>query len=709
MTESANLISRYYQASLGRKLDKVVALVDAACELSARVLEADFLAIFIKHDSGDHLIPIGYHCSMGRSIENLAALEQAWSDHTAEPVQHLRRVSDSVGDPQIGALTDKFAVQNKLYWTYQYPLYHQGLYRGVIVGFWQRRPTFNDRVLGPQLAVVGDIIFGVISTFSDIRTDDSYSIRLSELLSVYELPVKQERFKDLVSALVRRTLTIVDADGCCLLTSDSLTGRLKAGETLGATPPGNAVIESMIELLDGQIDRADRRGEQRVIDLSWRFSGELGASVALVIRADKDRTFVIILWNRRRSSFNRTDIELMAVYAMFAEVMLRNALLIRSLRHANRQLKGSAEKMANVETLAALADMTSGVAHEFNNLIGGVVGRIQILQTRITDPQVADALGAIEDQMLNGAETVRRIQEFTTSARYKKLSQIDLRHVVETSLRNDRAAWQLQADERRVKISSRLEDTELVIAGCEEDLATALDKLLDNAVEHAPEDSSVEVELTSDDRHINLTVRDFGTGVPDKARNRIFNPFFSTKKTSTKAAGLGLSIVHGIVTRHGGNLTFNCNPETGTEFVIRFDKPSADSEITEISRKTSTKSKLKVLVVDDDEQIRDVLGEMLKIDGHDIVTCEDGFKALQVLETDQFDVMITDLGMPGMSGLELASTAHQQYPDMGIAMITGWGAQLDQNEVAIRGIRAILNKPFHLREIKATLTELTMA
>ena len=705
MSESANLISRYYQASLGRKLDKVVSLVDASTELAARVLESDFLAIFVKHETNDRLIPIGYHGVVGKAVENLGDLEQAWASHTAEPSKKLRRVSDSVGDPQQGALADKFAAHNNLHWTFQYPLYHQGLYRGVVVGFWHRRPTFNDRVLSPQLAVIGDILFGVMSTFSDIRTDDSYSIRLSELLSLYELPVKQERFKDLVSALVRRSLTLVNADGCCLMSADSLTGRLQPGESFGVQPPGSALLETMIELLQEQIN-AVRRPEQRVIDLSWRFSNELGASVALLIEPEPDRIFVIILWSRQRTDFSPTDFELLAVYGMFAEVMLRNALLIRSLRHANRQLKGSAEKMANVETLAALADMTSGVAHEFNNLIGGVVGRVQILQTQIDNEHVLKALGSIEKQMLDGADTVRRIQEFTTSARYKKLSDVDLRSVVQSCLKNDRAAFFTRAEERGIKIKSSLEPDPITISGCQEDLATSLEKLLDNAVDHAPDNSTVEVELTSDDRHIFLTVRDHGGGIPDKIRNRIFNPFFSTK--STKAAGLGLSIVHGIVTRHGGNLTFECDRETGTVFSIQFDKPAVEAEITEISRKTTSKSKLKVLIVDDDDQIRDVLAEMLKIDGHQTVACEDGFKALDTLEQSTFDVMITDLGMPGMSGLELAGTAHEKYPEMGIAMITGWGAQLDANEVAIRGIQAILNKPFHLRDIKATLNEIAM-
>jgi two-component system, cell cycle sensor histidine kinase and response regulator CckA len=136
----------------------------------------------------------------------------------------------------------------------------------------------------------------------------------------------------------------------------------------------------------------------------------------------------------------------------------------------------------------------------------------------------------------------------------------------------------------------------------------------------------------------------------------------------------------------------------------RADGPLKD--VSDISRKPRKLEKLKVLVVDDDEQIREVLSDMLSLDGHITTACADGYAAIKSLEKQAFDVMITDLGMPGMSGLDLAGIAHEQFPAMPIAMITGWGMQLNQEEIAMKGVLAVLPKPFHMKDVKSLVQDL---
>lgn len=97
---------------------------------------------------------------------------------------------------------------------------------------------------------------------------------------------------------------------------------------------------------------------------------------------------------------------------------------------------------------------------------------------------------------------------------------------------------------------------------------------------------------------------------------------------------------------------------------------------------------------------------MLMIDGHRATACADAYAALEALEKGGFDLLITDLGMPGISGLDLAGVVHETYPQMPIALVTGWGVQLTQDELSSKGIRAVLPKPFHLKEVKALVKEL---
>lgn len=163
---------------------------------------------------------------------------------------------------------------------------------------------------------------------------------------------------------------------------------------------------------------------------------------------------------------------------------------------------------------------------------------------------------------------------------------------------------------------------------------------------------------------------------------------------------MGLATVYSIVVRHGGQISFDCPPNGGTVFKLSFLQPDKSLITSDISRRSARSKKLSILVVDDDEQIREILKDMLAIDGHSPVVCEDGLSALQAFEHNQFDLVITDLGMPGMSGLELANCIHKDRPTLPIAMITGWGTQLHQQEIQLSGIKSVLSKPFHLKDIR---------
>jgi two-component system cell cycle sensor histidine kinase/response regulator CckA len=233
-----------------------------------------------------------------------------------------------------------------------------------------------------------------------------------------------------------------------------------------------------------------------------------------------------------------------------------------------------------------------------------------------------------------------------------------------------------------------------------------IDRIVQNAVEYAPVQSTVRVLLTAGEKQSTISVSDSGPGIPEGIQKKVFYPFFTTK--SERGAGLGLAIVYGIVGRLGGKVTFECHEGAGTVFQVSLnrDRGAGFKERSDSTRKVTKMEKLRVLVVDDDEQIREVLSDMLSMDGHTTTACPDGYAAIKSLETERFDVMITDLGMPGMSGLDLAGHAHEQYPKMPIAMITGWGMQLNHDEIAMKGILAVLPKPFHMKDVKALVQDL---
>ena len=329
---------------------------------------------------------------------------------------------------------------------------------------------------------------------------------------------------------------------------------------------------------------------------------------------------------------------------------------------------------------------------------------VQLLKLKVTDDEILDKLDKIEMIAQDGADTVRRIQEFSSGAKYKKTKQFDLVTLLVDFNKNSKGKWIEKAKSNNITVKTSVELHNAFIQGIYDDVLLALNNIVENGVEHAIPDSTVLITLSENKNHYEIKVHNIGVEINRSELKRIFYPFFTKK--DTYGAGMGLSIVHGIVTRHGGKISVTSSDEEGTTFKIELLKVDAVDDDSDISRKINTVKQLKILVVDDDDQIREVLTDMLLIDGYETIACEDGLSALEAFKENEFDLVITDLGMPGMSGLELSDEIHSQKPEIPIAMITGWGTQLNHDEVALKGIKTVMSKPFHLKDIKAMIAEL---
>ena len=499
-------------------------------------------------------------------------------------------------------------------------------------------------------------------------------------------------------------MAVLPITGACLVERKKKNGLLEYGEMVareGSTEPPSGLL-NLIDSIKVKEVRHLLEAE-KVVDLSRPLRCRNKSVIAVNISPSLSRQIILVVWSEGSEVPTVRDRELLAVYGCFARTVLANGLLIRDIRKTNRLLKRSSARLANFETLAALVDMTSGVANELNNAIGAVVGRIQLLREKLSDEEQKGDLTRIEELIIATAETVGRIQQFVSTAQAKDFEETDLARVISEVLADTDGSWKTLAQSKNVNVAVTSCCDDAVISGFEPDLRLLLEKLLDNAVEHAPENSPVEVSLVAGESEYQLVVSDHGSGVDPKDRDRIFYPFFTTK--NKPGAGMSLAIVHGVVVRHGGRVLVSDQVDHGAIFTVTFPCQPADEQISEITGKTRADAKLRVLVVDDDIQIRQVLSDMLKMDGHEATTCCDGYEALVELNNGTYDLIITDLGMPGMSGLDLAMTVHEKSPDLPITMITGWGTQLDHNEIKTRGIKRVLSKPFHLKEIKALIAE----
>jgi CheY-like chemotaxis protein len=236
------------------------------------------------------------------------------------------------------------------------------------------------------------------------------------------------------------------------------------------------------------------------------------------------------------------------------------------------------------------------------------------------------------------------------------------------------------------------------IAGEAAELREALTNIVFNALDAMPSGGTIALTTGRQDDTVFCAIRDTGIGMPEAVRRRVFDPFFTTK--GERGTGLGLSVVYGIVTRHGGDIDVESRLGRGATFTLRLPM-RAPKPASEPAQPAPTKTRAgRVLVVEDEAEVREILTSVLRSDGHSVVACPDGDRALVELGNAGFDLVITDLGMPGLSGWDVARAVKELHPGTPVAMVTGWSEQIDPAQAGNEGIDYLIAKPFRRQEIR---------
>jgi PAS domain S-box-containing protein len=352
-------------------------------------------------------------------------------------------------------------------------------------------------------------------------------------------------------------------------------------------------------------------------------------------------------------------------------------------------------QMHQSERLTALGQMAGGIAHDFNNLLQAILGYAQLMARSPGNADVVRrGLEVIEKAANGGAETVRRIQKFARLRPDEPFVTMDLNQVVRDSLAITRPRWEEKKVKGGVPLQLELELGPVpVVMGRPAELNEVITNLVLNAIDAMPKGGTLRIRTRlGDHRHAVITVADTGMGMSDEVRKKVFDPFFTTK--GEEGTGLGLSVSHSIVERHGGDLKVDSRPGEGTTFTITLPIGMNPSGETTQGGEPGIERKGRILLVDNDPQVLSILGEMLKDAGHHVLPVPSGPEALRVFVPDAFDLVITNVGMPGMSGWDVAEQLRARDPNVPVIFITGWGLQEeDQARCRRLGISALLFKP----------------
>jgi PAS domain S-box-containing protein len=368
------------------------------------------------------------------------------------------------------------------------------------------------------------------------------------------------------------------------------------------------------------------------------------------------------------------------------------------------------------EKLKALGELAGGVAHDFNNILAAILGRAQLLRTYAEAPSgiqkrtqlahtLSEELEIIEGAARDGAETVRRIQEFARQrAEDTEFRPVDLNELVNRSLEFTKVRWKNEAEAKGIEIHIEKELTPApLVRGCPAELREVFTNLINNAVDAMPQGGQVRIKTSSEDGCVSIKIEDTGTGIPKEIRDRIFDPFFTTK--GPEATGLGMSVSYGIIKRHGGTISIDSSEGQGTAFTIGLpvSRTAGDAEQLQLTQRESRKAS--VLVIEDEESVRDLLSDILIGGGHEVETAADGDEGAAIFERKDFDLVFTDLGMAGMSGWQVAERIKSINARVPVALVTGWGLELDEAELREKWVDMVVRKPFDMDQVLRAVQE----
>jgi CheY-like chemotaxis protein len=350
--------------------------------------------------------------------------------------------------------------------------------------------------------------------------------------------------------------------------------------------------------------------------------------------------------------------------------------------------------------MESIGNFASVVAHDFGNFVSFILATVDALRdVSATDPSAAKSLAAIEMAATRARHLSEELIRFARGGR-SRLATVDVNWLIEDVVVLIRSSVGMNVDVR-LELADGLGSVE----GDEVELQQIVLSLCLNARDAMKEGGTLTIETrplgpeqlmllgeaTSARSGVGLVFRDTGIGIRPEVRDRIFEPFFSTKD---EQRGLGLAMVYASVRRHGGLIDVRSEPGVGTTFEILL--PTARDERPEPMTKTQ------VLVADDEPAFREMIRLILEEEGHQVCLAKDGTEALAVLEADGVDIglVILDLHMPGVDGLGVLQRMQQMAPDLPVLVATGW-AEPDELEMARqRGARAIVQKPYRAGKLR---------
>jgi signal transduction histidine kinase/ActR/RegA family two-component response regulator len=593
-----------------------------------------------------------------------------------------------------------------------------GLAEEIAAGMLERRiPVRGSDELG-ALAESMNLMASRVSEARRRAQEEAEALRraVSAVVAIAQGARRSQGLAAVFGTVADELRTITECDGVALAVPDE-EGRLlfrhfDPDEPWNGLPPGSALSSAVLEELpaDGvsplrlSLDAATEPFTWGLVSMGAR-----SALVVPLVLAEGSRG-ALLLVSPRPAAFPPSEADVVRALAGHLAAALEAEQLRLRLQSASEELERTRDQLVRSERLRMAGELASGVAHEFNNVLGAILGRAQLLRRQsqegqLTPAALESALDVVEVVAQDGADTVRRLREFSIGGDPMAFEVVDLERLAKDAVEFTRPRWEheMQAEGKAVRVRVETEPG-VWVEGRPSELREVFTNLLLNAVDALPRGGEIVVRGRPAGDEVTISVEDDGIGMDASTKSRVFDPFFTTK--GDKGTGLGLTMVYGIVARHRGRIAIESSPESGTRITMTFPRshtPPALAVVAPAAAFAEPEGTLSVLAVDDEPAVLDLLADIVETLGHRVTRHQSATDALAGLEPGRYDLVLTDLGMPGMSGWEFSRALRAVDADVPLAWITGWGEELVGDASRRDGADAIVAKPFTIDDVKRLL------
>jgi len=361
--------------------------------------------------------------------------------------------------------------------------------------------------------------------------------------------------------------------------------------------------------------------------------------------------------------------------------------------------------IVRTEKFRALGELAGGIIHDFNNLLTTILGFSQIILTRELEEEVKEFVNIIHKSALDGKKIVERLQNFNRGRTHTEKGVYDINSIVESSIEMVRPRWkyfyEYYGNELKIEKDLRAKSKIFCV---EHEIREVIINLLSNAMDAMENGGVLSVKTYDEEDKVVVEIMDTGSGIPEEIREEIFEPFCSTK--GIKGTGLGLSIVKDIINDHKGFIELESKIGEGTTFRIYFNRFFEDDKLEkmprgEISHNLNISSNVNILVVDDIPEVSETIVQMFKTIGLNAQIESQSKNVINRLMQEKYDIIICDLAMPELNGIDLSKLVKEKFPDIKFIIITGWPGKIKSE--GYNNIDYVLRKPLTIEDLYSAI------